>query len=225
MKKNVLIKTLVIALMLAGSATANAQIDLGSILGSLTGKSSSKENTSSTTNLLSGLTNIFSSEKQASKNNLVGTWEYSEPAIVFESDNLLAKAGASIASSKIEDKLQEQLSKFGFESGAFSITFNEDGTFSTSFNRTSFPGQYTFSQQEKTLELDYGRNEKLKGIALKTNVSVGTSSMQLLFNADKLLEFISKVTSSAGDSKLGALTSLLDQYDGMQIGFELKRVK
>ena len=116
MKKNVLIKTLVIALMLAGSATANAQIDLGSILGSLTGKSSSKENTSSTTNLLSGLTNIFSSEKQASKNNLVGTWEYSEPAIVFESDNLLAKAGASIASSKIEDKLQEQLSKFGFES-------------------------------------------------------------------------------------------------------------
>ena len=49
--------------------------------------------------------------------------------------------------------------------------------------------------------------------------------MQLLFNADKLLEFISKITSSVGDSKLGALTSLLDQYDGMQIGFELTRVK
>ena len=91
--------------------------------------------------------------------------------------------------------------------------------------QTKFPGEYTYSKEEKTLELDYGKNEKLKGIVLKTNVSVGANSLQLLFNADKLLDFISKITSSVGDSKLGALTSLLGNYDGMQIGFELSRVK
>lgn len=139
--------------------------------------------------------------------NIEGNWTFSGSAVKFTGDNMLMNAASELAVGKVED------------------TLNEDGTFSTSFNQAKFPGQYTFSQQEKTLELDYGKNEKLKGIALKTNVSVGTSTMQLLFNADKLLEFISKITSSVGDSKLGALTSLLDQYDGMQIGFELKRVK
>lgn len=139
--------------------------------------------------------------------NIEGNWTFSGSAVKFTGDNMLMNAASELAVGKVED------------------TLNEDGTFSTSFNQAKFPGQYTFSQQEKTLELDYGKNEKLKGIALKTNVSVGTSTMQLLFNADKLLEFISKITSSVGDSKLGALTSLLDQYDGMQIGFELTRVK
>ena len=139
--------------------------------------------------------------------NIEGNWTFSGSAVKFTGDNMLMNAASELAVGKVED------------------TLNEYGTFSTSFNQAKFPGQYTFSQQEKTLELDYGKNEKLKGIALKTNVSVGTSTMQLLFNADKLLEFISKITSSVGDSKLGALTSLLDQYDGMQIGFELKRMK
>ena len=157
--------------------------------------------------------------------NIEGNWTFSGSAVKFTGDNMLMNAASELAVGKVEDTLNEYLAKVGIKEGLFSYTFNEDGTFSNSFNQAKFPGQYTFSQQEKTLELDYGKNEKLKGIALKTNVSVGTSTMQLLFNADKLLEFISKITSSVGDSKLGALTSLLDQYDGMQIGFELTRVK
>lgn len=43
--------------------------------------------------------------------------------------------------------------------------------------------------------------------------------------AGKLLDFISKISSTVGDSKIGALTSLIDQYDGLKIGFELSRVK
>ena len=58
----------------------------------------------------------------------------------------------------------------------------------------NFSGQYTFSQEEGTIELDYGKNEKLKGVSLKTDVSVSRNSMQLLFNADKLLDFISKIS-------------------------------
>lgn len=157
--------------------------------------------------------------------NIEGNWTFSGSAVKFTGDNMLMNTASELAVGKVEDTLNEYLAKVGIKEGLFSYTFNEDGTFSTSFNQAKFPGQYTFSQQEKTLELDCGKNEKLKGIALKTNVSVGTSTMQLLFNADKLLEFISKITSSVGDSKLGALTSLLDQYDGMQIGFELTRVK
>ena len=134
-------------------------------------------------------------------------------------------AASELAAGKVEDQLNEYLQKVGIRQGLFSYVFNADGTFTTTFNKMNFSGQYTFSQEEGTIELDYGKNEKLKGVSLKTDVSVSLNSMQLLFNADKLLDFISKITSTVGDSKIGALASLIDQYDGLKIGFELSRVK
>lgn len=157
--------------------------------------------------------------------NIEGNWEFSGSAVKFTGDNVLMNAASELAAGKVEDQLNEYLQKVGIRQGLFSYVFNADGTFTTTFNKMNFSGQYTFSQEEGTIELDYGKNEKLKGVSLKTDVSVSLNSMQLLFNADKLLDFISKITSTVGDSKIGALTSLIDQYDGLKIGFELSRVK
>ena len=157
--------------------------------------------------------------------NIEGNWEFSGSAVKFTGDNVLMNAASELAAGKVEDQLNEYLQKVGIRQGLFSYVFNADGTFTTTFNKMNFSGQYTFSQEEGTIELDYGKNEKLKGVSLKTDVSVSLNSMQLLFNADKLLDFISKSTSTVGDSKIGALTSLIDQYDGLKIGFELSRVK
>lgn len=157
--------------------------------------------------------------------NIEGNWEFSGSAVKFTGDNVLMNAASELAAGKVEDQLNEYLQKVGIRQGLFSYVFNADGTFTTTFNKMNFSGQYTFSQEEGTIELDYGKNEKLKGVSLKTDVSVSLNSMQLLFNADKLLDFISKISSTVGDSKIGALTSLIDQYNGLKIGFELSRVK
>lgn len=157
--------------------------------------------------------------------NIEGNWEFSGSAVKFTGDNVLMNAASELAAGKVEDQLNEYLQKVGIRQGLFSYVFNADGTFTTTFSKMNFSGQYTFSQEEGTIELDYGKNEKLKGVSLKTDVSVSLNSMQLLFNADKLLDFISKITSPVGDSKIGALASLIDQYDGLKIGFELSRVK
>lgn len=157
--------------------------------------------------------------------NIEGNWEFSGSAVKFTGDNVLMNAASELAAGKVEDQLNEYLQKVGIRQGLFSYVFNPDGTFTTTFSKMNFSGQYTFSQEEGTIELDYGKNEKLKGVSLKTDVSVSLNSMQLLFNADKLLDFISKITSTVGDSKIGALASLIDQYDGLKIGFELSRVK
>lgn len=157
--------------------------------------------------------------------NIEGNWEFSGSAVKFTGDNVLMNAASELAAGKVENQLNEYLQKVGIRQGLFSYVFNADGTFTTTFSKMNFSGQYTFSQEEGTIELDYGKNEKLKGVSLKTDVSVSLNSMQLLFNADKLLDFISKITSTVGDSKIGALASLIDQYDGLKIGFELSRVK
>ena len=155
--------------------------------------------------------------------NITGTWEYTGAAVKFTSDNVLMSAASELAAGQVEDKLDEYLQKTGLRQGTFSYVFETDSTFTTVFNKMKFPGRYTFSPEEDTIELDYGKTERLKGISLKTTVSVTPTNMELLFNADKLLEFIGKISSSAGDSKLSVLSSLVSQYDGMKIGFELGR--
>lgn len=155
--------------------------------------------------------------------NIDGTWEYAGTAVKFTGDNILTTAASQIASGQIETRLDEYLQIVGIREGAFSYTFNADSTFTTSFNKMDFPGRYTFSEEANTIELDYGKNEKLRGITLKTQVSVSLTSMELLFNADKLLDFINKISSSAGNSKLSMLNALTSQYDGLKIGFELTR--
>lgn len=155
--------------------------------------------------------------------NISGTWEYTGSAVKFTGDNMLMNAASELASSQVEDKLDEYLQKIGLKQSVFSYTFNSDSTFTTTFNKMKFPGKYTFSQEKNTIELDYGKNDLLKGITLKTQVSVGKENMELLFNADKILEFIGKISSSTGDSKFGILSSLVNQYDGMKIGFQLTR--
>lgn len=155
--------------------------------------------------------------------NIEGTWEYAGTAVKFTGDNILTTAASQIASGQIATRLDEYLQIVGIREGAFSYTFNADSTFTTSFNKMDFPGRYTFSEEANTIELDYGKNEKLRGITLKTQVSVSLTSMELLFNADKLLDFINKISSSAGNSKLSMLNALTSQYDGLKIGFELTR--
>ena len=109
------------------------------------------------------------------------------------------------------------------EDGLFVYTFNADSTFSTTFKKMTFSGTYSFSPEEDTIVLDYGKTGRLKGVSLKTGVSVSATDMKLLFNADGIIDFLARISSSAGDSKLKALNALISQYDGMKIGFELKR--
>ena len=165
---------------------------------------------------IEGIVNTVVEQMDIIPENITGHWEYA-------GDNMLMNAASELASGQVEEKLDEYLQIIGLKEGAFGYTFNADSTFTTTFNKMEFPGKYTFSPEEDTIELNYGKTGKLKGVSMKTMVSVSPASMQLLFNADKLLEFIGKISSSVGDTRLGTLSSLVEQYDGMKIGFELTR--
>lgn len=172
---------------------------------------------------IEGIVNTVVDQLDIIPENITGDWEYKGTAVKFTGDNILMNAASEVASAQVEEKLDEYLQVIGLKEGAFGYTFDADSTFTTTFNKMKFPGRYTFSPEEDTIELDYGKTERLKGISLKTTVSVTPTNMELLFNADKLLEFIGKISSSVGDSKLSVLSSLVSQYDGMKIGFELDR--
>lgn len=200
---------------------ASAQIDLGGLLGGMHGGSSSSSSNSSgssTNDLISGLTSIFSSKKQASEKSIVGTWVYAEPAIVLKSDNILSNVAAKVAAGKIEDKLAGVLSKYGIKEGMLSITFNEDGTFTENIGKKTIKGKWTV--KDSKLNLTFG-TLKPKTIPITTQLE----GNQLLFvtDASKLLDFVKNISSKSSNSNIKTITKLMDNVTGMQAGLTMKK--
>ena len=150
-----------------------------------------------------------------------GTWTYSGTAVKLESDDLLKSTAATLAASQVEDKLDEYVSKIGIKAGTFSFTFNEDNTFAATVLGKSFNGTYTLSEDYKTMSLQFGKTIGLKPFT--ASVSATSTQLNLLFQADKLLELLGKLTSTSSNATLKTIGTLVNQYDGMQLGLELQK--
>ena len=202
-------KTLVVvaAIFFAGQ-TASAQ-SLKDILGKV------KDN-STVSDIVEKVTGI-----DISKGDIKGTWSYTGSAVKLESEDLMKSAAAGVAASQIEKKLDEYLAKAGLKTGTFSFTFNEDNTFTTTVKGKNFNGTYTFSEEENSINLKYGKNLGSTGIT--ATAQLNGSTLELLFKADKLLDLIGKLTAASSNATLKTISTLAGQYDGMKIGLELQK--
>lgn len=206
MKK--MISRLVLLCTFMLTATVSSAQDLNDVLNAVLGGSGS--------DIAEGLTSIFSANKQATADKIIGTWYYEEPAIVFTSDNLLAKAGAKIASNKLESKLQEYLSKYGIKPGAFTMTFNQDGTFTETLGKKSYKGKWSVKDSKLQLTVTGVRN-----VAITTQIS--GSQMQFVTDATKLLNMFKSFGAKSTNSNIKTVTSLMKNVKGMQAGITLKK--
>lgn len=150
--------------------------------------------------------------------NMTGTWNYTGTALEFESDNLLQKAGGSLASATVEKKLDEQLEKIGIKPGQLSFTFNADSTFTVSVGSKPLKGTYSYdaSTQKANLKL-----AKIVGLNAKVNCT--SSQLDLLFNADKLLQLLTSLSSKSNNNTLKSIGSLAESYDGMLVGLGMEK--
>lgn len=194
------------------SASANAQIDLGNVVNGVLGAT----NNSSAGDLVSNLTTVFSSSKQAKTENIVGTWSYAEPAIVFMSDNLLTKAAAKIAANKLEKKLQSYLTQYGFKPSSFTITFNEDGTFTETLNGKKMSGKWKVVDSKLQLTM-----VGIKTVSIITQID--GKNMQCVTDATKLLNLFKSLGAKSTNSNIKTITSLMKSVNGMQAGITLKK--
>ena len=168
-----------------------------------------KDNISKVVNAVTGHTETV---------DMTGTWRYTGSAIEFESENLLKKAGGTVADSAGEQKLDEQLAKVGIKEGQLSFTFNADSTFVSTLGKRKLNGTYSYDAGTQMLHLRY-----MKLIPMNAKVNYTTQQMDLLFEADKLLKLITFLSSKSSSATLKAISSLADSYDGMMLGYELKR--
>ena len=156
--------------------------------------------------------------------NLQGTWMYVNPALQLEGDNALKNVAGSLAATEAEKKMKEYCAKVGIVEGVFNYVFNSDSTFTSALKRGSLKGTYSVSPEDKTVTLRYTvGNKKLPVSTLTAHVVLSGNELTLLFNADKLLKFLSTVSSISSNTTLKAINKLASEYDGMMLGFDLKK--
>lgn len=168
------------------------------------------------------VTSVTGGQKLTTK-NLEGTWTYVNPAVQLEGDNALKNVAASVAAGEMEKKLKQYCAKVGIIEGMFNYAFNSDSTFSNALKKKTLKGTYTLNADEKTIDLHYALGGKLKVTTLTAHVVIAGDQLSLQFNADKLLDFLGKISAVSNNSTLKAVNSLASQYDGMMLGFELKK--
>lgn len=163
--------------------------------------------------------------KKLTAENLQGTWTYVNPALQLEGDNALKNVAASVAATEAEKKMKEYCAKVGIVEGIFNYSFQSDSTFTNTLKKGTLNGTYTLDAENKILSLNYtlGKKKKRTLTTLTAQVVVTNDQLTLLFNADKLLKFLSMVSSVSNSSTLKAINKLAEQYDGMLLGFDLQK--
>ena len=206
--KKTMMKMMTAVLMLLAAPNVHAQ-DWQSVLNGVLGGGQSED-------IISGITSIFSSDKQATTNNIIGTWSYSEPAIMFTSDNLLTKLAAKVAANKLEDKLQSYLTQYGIKPGALVLTFKEDGTCTETLNGKTMKGKGQVKDSKLILTLG-----GIKDLLITTQID--GKNMMFVTDATKLLKLFKSVGAKSNNKNIQTVTSLMKGVDGMQAGVTLKK--
>lgn len=173
--------------------------------------------------ILSGVAKVVGNKVTGSGNSIEGTWTFVGPDCKFESDNLLAKAGGEVAAKKVEDKMGGILSTLGFKEGT-TYTFNADSTYTSVVGGRTTNGTYSYNAETNELTLKTRLGIKVNMIASK---GLTGDKLSLFFKADKVMSLaqsiLGKVSSASSNSAVGTANSLMNEYDGLLLGFEMKK--
>ena len=194
---------------------AYAQIDFGKILQN---RADVLTNGGSTDDLVTAITTKYTRQKEPTKEDLAGDWAYTEPAVVFMSDNLLKKAGGKLMASAIEKKIETQLNKVGIKKGAMSMNFTTKGTFTQTIGGRKLSGTFTIKGQQVVLKYA-GQVKQLVGIT-----QVDGNDLLIVMDASKLLTYLKTIGAYSGNTSLKTASSLIGSMNGMLCGMRLNRV-
>ena len=168
------------------------------------------------TGVVNAISSVIGLDKVKAQ-NLIATWSYSGPGCAFTSENLLAKAGGEVAAVQIEEKLLPYYKQVGISSSNTFITFNEDGTFTSKIAGTPFSGKYTFDEATQKITL--------KGLLLSVNcyAKKEINGISILFEAKTLLTVLQTMSAMSGNKDLQTIGDLSKNYEGVRVGFDMKR--
>ena len=176
-------------------------------------------NAQSLKDILSGVAKAVVGDKATTQASLIGTWDYVGPDCQLKGDDILKNIGGETAGEEVEKKMAPIYEKAGLNT--IQYTFNEDKTCSYTIKGKKVEGTYEFDAEAKTVTIKAGK------LGIKTTAHIVTlgSNMSFVYDADKILSVVKTITGAASGLNTSASTvnKLLEQFNGMMVGFELKK--
>lgn len=218
------------------ACSATAQSWKG-ILGKISSKVSERTSVASSSDssvLGNILGNILGKTAPLNDDVLEGLWGYQGVACILESESALANIGGDAVATQIEEKLDSYLIKVGVTKGSCSLKFSKDNSCVFKIKNRELKGSYKLNAEEKTVDFSFMSGK----LCFKTYVSWSLDCLNVVFEADKLLTLIKQTLEtvsnksssfsqsselSAAGTTLGVVGKLLENYDGMMLGLELKK--
>lgn len=197
------LKTLSLAAALTLPISASAQLDLGSLLNSG----------------LQTIQNATASTKFDAK-DLIGTWEYISPAVSMKGDNALSNIGGAAAATTLENKIAPYYQKLGLQNTK--LVVNDDLTFNLNAGAAKLTG--TIEKDGDNLVFNFSAFGKIKIGKIDCVATKSGSTLNLTFDASKLLSLAKTISSLASNTSISTISSLLSNYDGLYLGAKMKRV-
>lgn len=207
--------------------TSTAGSALGSLLGKLaagqtaTDSSATATSTSGLGGMLGNLLSNVLSNDNVTVADMVGTWKYDSPAVAFESDDLLAKAGGAAAAATLETKLVDYYKKIGFD--GMTLTVAADSTFTMKSKRLSMAGYLTQGEQPGQIQFHITLLSQIPLGTYTASVAILSNRMTVTFDTSKLMSMVNKIATFAGSKTLSTLNTMLQQFDGMEAGYNLTK--
>lgn len=235
-------RKIVLALLLFAAFSVNGQAQswknlLSKVANKVTEEVANTDTQNVVTNILGTL---IGNSVPFSKSLIEGTWNYQGTACVLESENALSEIGGTVATAKIEEKLDGYFNKIGVSKGTCTLTFLPNDSCYFAVNGRKVAGTYKLNEEEKIIDFSFLYNK----LNMKSYLSYNVTDIDVVFDVDKLLDLIKNATStvssktstvsslmsSSSSSKLSTagatletISTLLQGYDGMMLGMKLSK--
>lgn len=170
-------------------------------------------------NILSNIIEGVLTKSDINVSDLEGEWTVNGSAVSFKSENALAKAGGVAAAATIESKLDPYYKQYGLTGALFN--FDKNGNFSLKVKTYNITGTVV-KNDDKSFEFTF----KALGIPLGSftaYIQKSPTNLDIMFDATKLKSLIAGIAKFSGSSMAQTASALLDSYDGLCVGFSLKK--
>lgn len=220
MKKSLsILSVLLFCVVLFSCKAVKYQKDTKTDASSLINNAISGNTSQTTTDLLGRVLSYLMYGNTITQDNIIGTWTYSSPKVIFESESILTKMGSDIASDKIEKTLGDQLSRIGFTQGKTEMTFKQDSTCTFTYGNRTYSGTYKFDVSANKLTV----TGALGVGTVKCTACKNGNELYLLFDSKKVLSLLTSLSNSntpIGDS---TTASVLGNYKGLKLGWSMTK--
>ena len=169
---------------------------------------------------LSGLAEGVFTKSNLQLEDIVGEWTSTGSAVCFQGDDFLKKAGGAAASKVVEEKIDPYYKKLGLDNAVLMV--NEDGTFKIVAKKLSLSGVAT-ANGDGTFNFNFKALGKINLGSIKAYVQKSGSNIDVTFDVKKLKNLVSAIAKTTNISLAKTAASVLDSYDGLCVGFKMKR--